>query len=104
MSAMDVFVFPSQYEGNPLALLEAQAAALPCIVSDSVPIEADVVKSLIHRASLHQPMSDWVDMVLGQRGRRRLSQKETLSIIKETDFNILKSVRRLENIYLGQRL
>lgn len=35
-SAMDVFCFPSLYEGMPLALLEARANGLPCIVSDRV--------------------------------------------------------------------
>lgn len=35
-SAMDCFVFPSIYEGMPLALLEAQASGLPCVVSDAI--------------------------------------------------------------------
>lgn len=35
-SAMDVFCFPSHYEGMPLALLEARANGLPCLVSDRV--------------------------------------------------------------------
>ena len=36
LSVMDVFVFPSIYEGFPLAVLEAQAAGLRCIISDSI--------------------------------------------------------------------
>lgn len=36
LSAMDVFAFPSLYEGAPLALLEARANGLPCVVSDRV--------------------------------------------------------------------
>ena len=35
-SAMDVFCLPSLYEGMPLALLEARANGLPCLVSDRV--------------------------------------------------------------------
>lgn len=42
-SAMDCFVFPSRYEGFGIAALEAQAAGLPCVLSDSVP--SDVVLS-----------------------------------------------------------
>ena len=40
MQAMDVFAFPSLYEGLGIALIEAQASGLPCIVSDTIPPEA----------------------------------------------------------------
>lgn len=49
LSAMDVFAFPSLREGTPLALLEAQANGLPCIISDRIPKDAvltDLVQTL----------------------------------------------------------
>lgn len=33
MQAMDVFVFPSRWEGLPVTLIEAQASGLHCVVS-----------------------------------------------------------------------
>ncbi len=36
MSAMDVFLMPSQWEGLPVVLVEAQANGLPCIISDVI--------------------------------------------------------------------
>ncbi len=35
-SAMDVFAFPSLWEGLPFTLVEAQYAGLPCVVSENV--------------------------------------------------------------------
>ena len=42
LSAMDVFVFPSLYEGMPNTVIEAQATGLPCVISDTITREADI--------------------------------------------------------------
>ena len=53
LQAMDVFVFPSLYEGLPVTLIEAQSAGLPCIISDQVPLECKI-SDLIHVKNLQE--------------------------------------------------
>ncbi|KAF3890653.1 MULTISPECIES: glycosyltransferase family 1 protein [Nostocales] len=98
--AMNIFLFPSLCEGLGLVLIEAQAAGLPCIFSNVVPEEADVVKPLLKRLSLSQPVSDWVNEVLACHNQiSNVAQTETLKLVAASPFNIETSVMQLEKIY-----
>lgn len=57
--AMDIFLFPSKYEGLGLVVVEAQAAGLRSLVSDAVPAEADVLSGYVTRKSLSIPAEAW---------------------------------------------
>lgn len=50
-SAMDCFVFPSLYEGFGIAALEAQASGLPCVLSDSVPLDVKISDCVYHMST-----------------------------------------------------
>lgn len=58
LSALDVFAFPSLFEGTPLALIEAQANGLPCIISDHIPNDACLTE-LITRLPLENS-EQWI--------------------------------------------
>lgn len=62
LSAFDVFLFPSLYEGLPVTVIEAQAAGLQCIISSTITTEV-CISSLVKQLSLFQPKSDWVNCV-----------------------------------------
>ena len=48
LSAMDVFVFPSLYEGMPNTVIEAQATGLPCVIADTITREAAITDLLTY--------------------------------------------------------
>jgi len=64
LGAMDVFLFPSLFEGLGLVLVEAQAAGLPCVISDVIPKEADVVSNLVARMPLACSDTMWAEKIL----------------------------------------
>ena len=63
LSAMDVFLFPSLYEGMPNTVIEAQATGLPCIISDTITREADIT-GLTEYISLNESAKYWADTVM----------------------------------------
>ena len=85
--AMDGFILPSRYEGLGLVAVEAQAAGLPCLLSDRVPAEAIVDPSLVRVLSLDDPAS-WADALLRLRdsGTRHYSPAR-LDLFRTSRFN-----------------
>lgn len=58
MSAADVLLMPSLFEGLPFALIEAQASGLPCVVSAAITRDADLT-GLIRFLDLDSPPEEW---------------------------------------------
>lgn len=75
LSAMDVFVFPSLYEGMPNTVIEAQATGLPCIIADTITREADIT-GLVQYLSLADDPKIWADAALEAASAPRKNTKQ----------------------------
>ena len=62
LQAGDVFLFPSFFEGFPGAVLEAQAAGLPCVLSDTITPEVCLLDSTV-MVSLKESKEKWAKTV-----------------------------------------
>lgn len=91
LKAMDVFVFPSRYEGLGIVLIEAQATGLPCIVSNKVPHEA-FQSNLITTMSLNNSYEEWAKMCLNPK-----CNINNYGNISNYDMNI--EIKKLESLY-----
>lgn len=95
MQAMDVFVFPSIYEGLPLTVVEAQAAGLPCLISDAVPIECKKT-GLVQQISLSEGAKSWATAIMSVVGAQH---RDTYEEIKDSGYDIVENAQKLQNFY-----
>ena len=95
MQAMDVFVFPSKYEGFPVTIVEAQASGLPCLISDKVPIDCKITDH-VWQISLNSSVLLWKEKVLELDNFSRI---DNLQIIKENNFDIEENANKLLKFY-----
>ena len=93
---MDCFLFPSSYEGLPLALLEAQAAGLHCVVSDAVSNEGDANDSAMTRLPLTDPPGVWANHLATSRS---IGRDASISDNWLNARSIEDSVGRLKSLY-----
>lgn len=94
--AMDLFLMPSTFEGLPFVLIEAQAAGLPCLISDVINRDICMTEGVSYLSLKDSPE------VWGQRAQELLDshvRKDTYSEIAAAGYAISDTIRQLESIY-----
>lgn len=94
MQAMDIFLFPSLYEGLGVVLIEAQASGLKCITSTGTPKEADVTDT-VDFLKLSLSAEEWADKVLEYNPER----KTDLQNIIDRGYDVSTNIKWLSNFY-----
>lgn len=96
LSAMDVFAFPSLFEGMPLSILEVQANGLPCIISDRVPTD-------VYATDLMTPLSlddehGWIHAILSAS---RSKSEAYADEIKQKGLDLAGFLSKIYRLYDG---
>lgn len=94
LSAMDIFIFPSLYEGMPNTVIEAQATGLPCIISNTITKES-ALTDLVKNLSINDNATAWVETIeqcsMSSRGSRD-------SELRVAGYDINTEVKRFEKL------
>jgi glycosyltransferase involved in cell wall biosynthesis len=91
-------LFPSFYEGLPGVILEAQAAGLPCVISDKITREARIT-DLVEYLSLSISAKEWAETVLGKV--KSTKRRVTLNEFINAGFDIEAVAKWYQEFYLG---
>lgn len=91
LKTMDVFIFPSMFEGLSVTMIEAQVVGLPCVVSDQINKETFCTNH-ITVLSLDASISAWADAVINP-------ECNIESWCNMEDYDMNQEIHKLENLY-----
>ena len=96
MNAFDLFLLPSEFEGSPVTLVEAQGCGVPCLASTNVPSDS-AVTGLVRFLPLETPFSLWAQAAQAAAGRGpHQSHWDTLAA---ASYELGTAARRMEQLY-----
>lgn len=97
LSAFDLFLFPSVFEGLSIVALEAQANGLPILASDRAVTDEDAFNSNVERLSLENSAEQWADKLLEMAYHSgRISSEQASLNLAGNGFDIQKEAPKLE--------
>ncbi|WP_425386990.1 glycosyltransferase family 1 protein [Alicyclobacillus herbarius] len=99
LNAIDVFVFPSLYEGLGIAVVEAQASGKPCVVSTGVPEEVDMGLGLVRRLPLDSP-SAWIEAVIRMANVPRIPANRRVEALRVRGYDVRRNAKKIQEVYL----
>ncbi|WP_282078974.1 glycosyltransferase family 1 protein [Aquimarina algiphila] len=99
LQMMDVFVFPSFYEGLPVTLIEAQAAGLKILASDTITQEVKLTDD-IEFVSIQKPTSFWVNKIFNALSYEKQDNSDKIS---EAGYDIVSNTEKIQSFYLNNK-
>lgn len=97
MQAMDLFLLPSRFEGLPVVGIEAQAAGLPCLMSNEITKETNLF-GLVHFLPLNESKSNWAKKCIELVNTT--VRRNTYNNMVEMGYDISDNQESLKDIYV----
>lgn len=99
LNNLDIFIFPSIYEGLGLVMIEAQSAGIPCLVSEAIQKEADLDIGLVKQINLNDKRELWAKEAFELIENKNKNKKQILSAIKNKGYDLDNIINKLLEIY-----
>ena len=99
MRKSSAFLLPSQYEGMPLVLIEAQAAGLPCVVADTFSHEVDFGLGQVQWLPVSASAAFWADRLEQAVSQPKPAKEQVEAVVQEKGFDSKAFAKKLCELY-----
>lgn len=99
LQAFDGFILPSLWEGLPMVAIEAQAAGLPCLISESVSHET-AITDLVRWKSISDSPQDWSNEILSMAKEHKNDRSSPIDQIRKAGYDIEDTAKWLSDFYI----
>lgn len=99
MRKSSAFLLPSQYEGMPLVLIEAQAAGLPCVVADTFSHEVDFGLGQVQWLPVSESAAFWADRLEQAVSQPRPAKERVEAVVQQKGFDSKAFAKKLCELY-----
>lgn len=99
LNAIDIFLLPSNFEGQPFVIIEALANGLPCIISDKVSEEIDVSRNSYFVPLQLQQWNKEIQEIKKYNRKKRSSDNQ--ECLRKSGYDIRQIGQILEKYYLS---
>lgn len=95
---MDLFCFPSFYEGLPVTLVEAQASDLPCLISEIVTDDIVINRNIV-KLPVKDNKEEWAEKIV-EMTKASFNREDRRQNMRKAGYDMRHVAKDLENMYL----
>lgn len=99
LQAMDIFVFPSRYEGLPGTVIEAQATGMRCLISNKISDEIKIT-DLVEFMPIEENAKIWADKII-EYSKKDFNRTSRDTELYEKGYDAHIQAKRMEEFYLS---
>ncbi len=96
LSALDLFILPSVYEGLPVSVIEAQANSLPCLLSDAISKDCAITDSVFF-LPLDADKKEWAEKMYKLA---KMPRRDNADAVAQAGYDIKTKAEWLKQFYL----
>lgn len=97
----NVLVMPSLYEGFPVSIVESLACGTPCVLSDTITKEVNLIDNMCSFISLNDDIKKWCDVII-DKSKITCDRNKCVKILEEKGFSINSTIEKITNVYLNK--